>query len=88
MRIEDETASVSVSLPTASRRSHTRIKFYEKPKRVSPTIKYRYPSAFPRGKGDHEVVDEGNLYIKDKWDNLKALILFVSNQNGKDVTFK
>ena len=23
----------------------------------------------------HEVVDEGNLYIKDKWDNLRALIL-------------
>ena len=50
---ESEIASVSVSLPTASRRSHTRIKFYEKPKRVSPTIEFRYPSAFPWGKGDH-----------------------------------
>ena len=53
------TPSVSVVLPTASRRSHTQIIFYEKPKRESPTIGFRYPSAFPWGKGDHVVVDEG-----------------------------
>ena len=57
----------------ASRRHHTRIIFREKIKRVSPTVRYRYPSAFPWGKGDRVAVDEGNLYHKSKRDNVKIL---------------
>ena len=39
----------------------------------SPYKLHRYPSAFPWGKGDRVVVDEGNLYRKSKWDNVKIL---------------
>ena len=35
-----------------------RCRISEKAKRESPTLRYRYPSAFPWGKGDHVVVDE------------------------------
>ena len=38
----------------------------------------RYPSAFPWGKGDHEVVDEGNLYNQAKWENLQTLRIMKS----------
>ena len=46
-------------------------------RRVTTTAAMR-PAAKPTegyGPVGREVVDEGNLYIKDKWDNLRVLIL-------------
>ena len=38
--------------------------YSNKTKRESPTIGFRYPSAFPWGKGDRVAVDEGNPILQ------------------------
>ena len=72
--------------------SRCKLYFFIKEKRrrsfvVLPISRFkllRYPTAFPfRGKGDHVVVDEGNLYRKSKWDNAQALRIMKSSASQK-----
>ena len=53
--------------------SPTRIKFYEKPKRVSPTVEFRYPPAFPRGKIFH--LSAGQISLRSNFTRRRRISL-------------